>query len=152
MNLKSIGTSRVITVGRETSLNDAARLMRDHHVGDVVVVENREGRPCPVGILTDRDLVMATTALGAPTEPMAAGDVMTSEVVTAAEDAGLSHVIRLMKTHGVKRIPLVGLYGELVGLVALEDVMSFLVTELASLAAVGKEQELVEWERRRRLA
>lgn len=152
MDLKKIGRMRVVTVTPETSLADAARLMREYHVGDVVVVEQKGGKNVPVGVLTDRDIVLATIAIGAATDALAAGDIMTSDLATVPEDSSLTQVIELMKERGVKRVPLLGEGGELAGIVALEDVTRFLARELSALAEVSQRQKEVETERRRKFA
>ncbi len=152
MNLKNLGQKYVVTVTTETSLEDTARLMRENHVGDVVVVEKKGDRKLPVGILTDRDIVMATIALGAPVTPLAAGDIMTTDIVTVGENESLNNLIDLMKERGVKRVPIVNSERGLVGIIALEDVMALLSRELAALAEVGRRQKEVELQRRRKFA
>ncbi len=152
MKLSKIGQRKVVTITKETSLEDAARMMREHHVGNVVVVEGRNGRRFPQGILTDRDIVMATIALGAPASAFTAEEVMTSSLYTVAENESLESVIDLMKTKGVKRVPILGREEELVGIISLEDVMALLSTEISALAEVAKRQKEVEIDRRRKLA
>ncbi len=152
MDLKKLGSKRVVTVTADTSLEDAARLMRENHVGDVVIVESKGSKKIPIGILTDRDIVMATIALGAPAAPLATGDIMTSDLVTIKEDESLNHLIDLMKEKGVKRVPIVGKDCDLLGIIALEDVMALLTKELAALAEVGKRQKEVEFQRRQKFA
>jgi len=151
MKLHKIGTTKVVSIPREVSLEDAARLMRENHVGDVVVVDVRDGKKFPVGILTDRDIVMATIALGAPVAPMLVDDIMTTEIATIEESESLNSVIDLMKDRGVKRVPLVAKEGELVGIIALEDVMKLLASELSALAEVGERQKEIEFRKRRKL-
>jgi CBS domain-containing protein len=150
MNLKTLGQKYVVTVTTETSLEDTARLMRENHVGDVVVVELKGDRKLPVGILTDRDIVMATIALGAPVKPLAAGDIMTTNIVTVKENESLNNLIDLMKEKGVKRVPIVNQERGIVGIIALDDVMALLSRELAALAEVGKRQKEVELQRRQK--
>jgi len=150
MDLKKIGKMGVITVTAETSVPDVARVMRESHVGDVVVIESRGGRKVPVGMLTDRDIVLATIALGAPVNALAAGDIMTTDLVTVPAESSLSLVISLMKERGVKRIPLLGDRQEIVGVITLEDVTRFLAHELSALAEVSPRQQEVELLRRRK--
>jgi CBS domain-containing protein len=151
MDLKQIGRKKVVTVTRDASLEQAARLMREAHVGDVVVVEHREGRKIPLGILTDRDIVMATLALGASPSALEAGDIMSAPLVTITENTSLIQVIKIMKEKGVKRVPILS-ENELVGIVALEDLMRLLTSELSALAEVSGRQRTLEQGRRRKLA
>lgn len=152
MDLMKIASSRAITVPRETSLAEVARLMRDNHVGDVVVTEQKAGRLAPVGILTDRDIVMATIAVGAPIEPLLAGDVMTAEVACISADASLIDAIALMKEKGIRRLPLINKDASLIGIVTLEDIMALLSRELTALAQVAERQKEMELRRRRTLS
>ena len=152
MDLRKIGKLKVITVLAESGLEDAARLMRENHVGDVVVVENRNGKHVAVGMLTDRDIVLATIALGAPVNALVVGDIMSTDLVTVNAESSLSRVIELMKERGVKRIPLTGEGKEVLGIIALEDVTRFLAHELSALAEVSLRQKEVETLRRRKFA
>jgi CBS domain-containing protein len=152
MELLKIGRSQVVSVKPEATLEETARVMREHHVGDVVVAEERGNQRFPVGIMTDRDIVMATLALGAPTAPMLAEDLMTTDLVTVGEQESLVRVIELMKENGVKRVPILGKEKELVGIIALEDIMRLLSQEIAALTEVGRRQKEIEFDRRRKLA
>ena len=152
MNLKNLGQKYVVTVTPETNLEDASRLMRENHVGDVVVVEVKAGRKVPVGILTDRDIVLATIAVGAPAKPFVAGDIMTKNIVTVKEDESLNNLIDLMKEKGVKRVPIVNRERGLIGIIALEDIIGLLSRELNALAEVVKRQKEIELQRRPKLA
>lgn len=149
MDLRKIGKRKVAVVFRETSIRDAARIMRESHLGDVVVVERVENKMQPVGILTDRDIVMTTASLGVSPLDFTVGDLMTSCLVTARNDSPLGHVIEQMKLHGVKRIPIVNEEGELDGILALEDVMRLLTNELHALSEVFESQQALERDRRR---
>jgi CBS domain-containing protein len=121
-------------------------------VGDVVVIDQKGNHSIPVGILTDRDMVVSTTALGASMEAFNAEDVMSTSLVSAGEDESLFRVISLMKEHGVKRVPLVGRDHELTGIVAIEDIMAALSDELSSLSEVASRQRQIENQRRRKIA
>ncbi len=152
MDLKKLGRRNVATVTKDSRLEDAARLMRDAHVGDVIVVEQRDGLRIPLGILTDRDIVLATIALGAAPAALEAGDIMSTSLITVNETDNLLNVITLMKEQGIKRIPIVGPENELMGIIALEDIMRLLTEELSALAEVSGRQRTLEMERRRKLA
>lgn len=152
MDLREIGKRVIVKVTEDVSLTEAASLMRENHVGDVVVYRRRGGHNIPTGIVTDRDLVMATIALGAGTEGLAVGDLMTTNLATIPYDSEIGAVVKLMRERGVKRIPLVGEEGELLGIIALEDVAAYLARLAGDLAAVPGQQRTVELERRRKLA
>ncbi|MGZ3695312.1 MAG: CBS domain-containing protein [Bdellovibrionota bacterium] len=152
MDLRKIGKRKVATVYRDTSVGDAARFMRESHLGDVVVIDRSDGKIVPIGILTDRDIVMSTTALRMSPFDFKVEDVMTKSLVTAQSNASLTQIISLMKEHGIKRIPLVNEVGELDAIVAIEDVIRLLAEELFALSQVYERQQDLEQVRRRRIS
>lgn len=104
-----------ITVETTATVREAAELMREHDVGDLVVVE--QGRL--VGIVTDRDLVVRVLAVGGGSnDPV--GQVATGSPVVVGPDDDLVGAARLMATHAVRRLPVVR-EGEVVGVVSLGD-------------------------------
>lgn len=113
------------------SIFDAVHLMEEHGTGSVVIVDADRK---PMGILTDRDLMRRVVAVGTDPFQGSVGDVMTKDVVTAAEDASLHEVLALARSHAIRRIPLVDRGGEFVGLVSLDDVVAELSSQLAHLA------------------
>lgn len=108
-----------VTITRDAEIREAARRMRTHHVGALVVAE--EGRP--VGIVTDRDLVVEVLAQEVPDDTLTVGDVMTREVGTVGEREGLSEALVRMGELGVRRLPVVDDEGCLIGLVSLDDIL-----------------------------
>lgn len=130
-----ICTRSVSIAFRDTSLNGAARLMRENHVGCLVVVDDSAGQRIVLGMLTDRDIVTAVVASDLDPAALSAGEVMTTDLVTAREDDSLIDLMRTMRRKGVRRIPVVGGQGELVGLVTLDDVLAILAEELGLLVA-----------------
>jgi CBS domain-containing protein len=128
--------TRTVTIAfKGTSLGGAARLMRENHVGSLVVVEETGGMRIVVGMLTDRDLVTAVLAADVDPRSLNVGDVMVTDLVTAREDDSLIDLMRTMRRKGVRRIPVVGSQSELIGLVTLDDVLDILSQELALLVA-----------------
>ena len=85
MNAGELCNREVVTTGRDTGITEAAKLMRDHHVGSLVVVEEKDGRPEPVGILTDRDIVMEVIAEDVGVADVAVGDVMSYALLKVNE-------------------------------------------------------------------
>ena len=140
MHIDEICTRSVVTCERDTSALEVARRMRDRHVGDVVVVDMLDGRPVPVGIITDRDLVVQVMAPGVDPVTLRAGDVMTEAVVTAAAGEAVYDAIWHMRSKGVRRLPVVDAHNALVGLLSSDDVVRFLAEELGALACVSPHQ------------
>lgn len=134
-----ICTREVVIAFRHTDLVTAAKMMREHHVGALVVVDETQGQRTVAGVLTDRDIVISVIAPELSPETLSVGEVMSAKPVTVAEDASLLDVLRNMRAHGVRRIPVVGPQQALVGLLALDDILEVLAQKLGLLAAtIGK--------------
>ncbi len=141
MPIGEICNREVVFVTREDTILEAALLMRQHHVGDLVVAEDREGVRFPVGILTDRDLVIEILAADIGVETVTVGDIMSPELVTARESDGVYETIQRMRARGVRRIPVVNDRGSLEGIIAADDLLGLLADEIMGLAKLaGREQ------------
>ena len=125
---------QIISVARETSVAQAAVLMREHHVGTVIVADDVSSRRVPVGIITDRDIVVEVVATGLDAQRLTVGDLMVGELVTIDEEAGFAEAIREMSLRGIRRMPVVSKGGALVGIITLDDVLHHLATPLAALS------------------
>ena len=143
MAVGEICNREVVITQKSVSVVDAARLMRTHHVGDLVVVEEKGGRKHPVGIVTDRDVVLEVVAAGVNPDALKVGDIMGPEVATVRESEGLFEALRYMRDKGVRRMPVVDRDGVLVGILTLDDMLSLLAEEMTELA------KLVSHERQR---
>jgi len=130
-----ICTREVSYAERGMPLVEAARLMRENHVGCLVVVDEVAGLRKVVGVLTDRDIVVAVVARGVAPQTLSAGDVMSADPVTVREEDSLIDLMRTMRAKGVRRMPVVGARGELIGIATLDDVLSVLAEELGLLVA-----------------
>lgn len=112
---------------------EAAKLMRSQHVGTVVVVEEQDGNLIPVGILTDRDMVIALIAEEIPLSAVSVGDVMSFELIIARESDGLFATVEHMRDRGIRRLPVVAENGSLAGILAVDDVLELLAEQLNAL-------------------
>lgn len=131
----------VVTANRETTVRQAAVLMRENHVGDVLIVDQARGNRVPVGIVTDRDIVVAVVALNLDPGVIAAGDIMGQEIETVQEDEGIFETIHQMRSAGVRRIPVVNQNGSLVGIVSLDDLIQLFAEEMGEVAKlISREQ------------
>ena len=140
--------TRSVTIAFGTTpLNGAARLMRENHVGSLVVVDETAGKPIVVGMLTDRDIVTSVLASDLDCSTLTVEDVMSTDVVTVREDDSLIDVMQIMRRKGVRRVPVVGAEGELLGLVTLDDLLEILAQELGLLVSAIE----TEAQRERRL-
>jgi CBS domain-containing protein len=149
MAIGEICSRDVVFVAKNESCADAARLMREHHVGSLVVVRDRAGTKTPVGMITDRDLAVGVMALGLDAEKTPVEAAMRPEVMVVRESEGLGRAIALMREQGVRRLPVVDAAGALVGVLAADDLIELFGEEMAGLAAVVAKGPRVERERRR---
>ena len=136
--------TRIVTISYPSmAVNEAARLMRDHHVGSLVVVEELSpAERVVVGILTDRDIAMAVVAADRDPHGMRVGDVMSKDVLTAREPDSILDLLAAMRRKGVRRIPVTDPRGLLIGVVALDDVLEVVAQEMQAVAtAVGASQK-----------
>ena len=136
MTLNVVCNPNVATVGAGEDVAEAAKLMRDQHVGDLIVVKPRNGAIVPIGILTDRDIVVAVIAKGVDPKTVTVGDAMTRNLLTVREDSSVEFALREMRRYGVRRAPVVRANGDLVGVIAVDDVIQHLAEQLSRLADV----------------
>lgn len=152
LNVGSVASRVVVTAPRGMSAAAAARLMREHHVGTLVIIDESTGAPRPLGVVTDRDLVMEILAPGVDPNFATAGDLLSRPLVTAREDDALFDAIQRMKQHGVRRIVVVDDDGTLLGLLSMDDVIGVLAEELGGLSKAIETEERTERVRRPALA
>jgi CBS domain-containing protein len=146
MTVGNICNREVVIATPETHLIAVAKLMREYHVGDVVVVAERDGKRTPVGIITDRDIVLAIIASEVNLNDVVASDIMTSELLTARERDSIWDTLQRMRSHGVKRLPVVNDRGGLEGILAVDDFLELISEELLALAQVARRQQQRERE------
>lgn len=144
MSLKECCNVGVICCDADTPLPEVAALMRKHHVGDVIVIEDKDGSRMPLGIVTDRDIVMETISVQIDASVFTAGDIMTSPLVCAREDEGFVETLRLMRQHKIRRMPIVTQAGALCGIVTADDLINLLAMELSLLTAAIIDQPMKE--------
>lgn len=133
-NLGTIASRLVIVVTGATSVTEAARLMRSHHVGSLVVMASAAADALPIGIVTDRDLVVEVLAQEVEPPLVKVGDVMSKTLVTARADDALFDAVEQMRRHGVRRLVVVDDEGGLVGLVSMDDLIGILAEELGGMS------------------
>jgi CBS domain-containing protein len=149
MAIGEICSREVVFARRDTTIKAAASLMRESHIGSLVVVDEPNGKRIPAGILTDRDIVVAVVALGLNPDAIQVGDVMGQELLAVREDAGVAETAELMRLKGVRRLPVTDDAGALVGVVAADDLLILLAEELSALATMVAREHKREQETRR---
>jgi CBS domain-containing protein len=138
----------VVTCNRDTKVDEVAQLMRQHHVGDVVVIEESKGKQVPVGILTDRDIVTSVIALKLDPAMFNAGDLISRKIITVREDLGVFEAIQEMRRHGVRRMPVLDQEGTLAGIISIDDLFALLAEEMAELAKLISKEQVEETRRK----
>ncbi|HET8700554.1 MAG TPA: CBS domain-containing protein [Nitrococcus sp.] len=138
----------VIVITGDESVKAAAELMRKHHVGDLVLIEERKGKRVPIGIVTDRDLVVEVMATGLAPEELAMQDLVIESPFLVREDESLFDALEIMRSRGVRRVPVVDAGGALVGIITVDDVIGLLAEMLDDLAAIVERQREREVRRR----
>ncbi len=148
MSIGEFCTREVVIVERGTGIVELAQLMRKHHVGDVIVVDIRGDLVVPVGIVTDRDIVVELIAGKVDLDSVTTGDVMSPELITAKEKEGIWDTLQRMRSKGIRRMPVINEDGGLEGILTVDDLIELLADELDLLAKIaGREQELEEQRR-----
>ena len=142
MNIGEVCMRTVVFTRPDSTILEAAQLMRNSHVGDLIVMEESGMHSVPVGIVTDRDIVLAVVAKNVSPETVTIGDIMCTELVVAKEEDSIWETLQRMRRKGVRRIPVVNEREGLVGIFTLDDMLDLLADEMKELAAlIRREQE-----------
>jgi CBS domain-containing protein len=149
MPIGDICNREVVYVQREVVVHAACKLMRHYHVGSLVVVDEFGGKRTPVGIVTDRDIVVEVDAMELDPKAITVGDIMSSDLVTVTENHGLLETIELMRHRGVRRMPVVDTNNKLVGIVTVDDLLEVLAEELSHIASIVSTEHKREQRARR---
>lgn len=149
MAVRDLSTQQVVTVQRETTVAECAQIMRAQHVGTVIVVEDKGRRHKPIGIVTDRDIVVEAVSVGLDPKALTAGDVMSSPLATVRETDDILDALAAMRERGVRRLPVVNEDGALAGIVAVDNLLEALAEQLDSIVRVIKAEQTKETTLRR---
>lgn len=137
--------NRIVTVAeRSMPLVEAANLMREQHVGCLIVVDETGAGRVVVGMLTDRDIVTTVVAKGLAPAGLVVEDVMSSDVITALEEDSIKDMLSTMRRKGFRRLPVATPQGILVGLVTLDDLLPLMAEQLRDMAATIEAETLRE--------
>ena len=141
MKIGELCTRDTFIIQKDDNVIEAAKLMRVFNVGDLIVVTaNKEGNT-PIGIVTDRDIVVNVVADSADMQNVKVSEIMSKELVTGSEDDGVYESIERMRVHGIRRLPIVDKEGYLAGILSVDDMLEFLGEEVnALIGLVYKEQ------------
>lgn len=130
MNAGEICNRVVVFATEEMSLKEAAALMRDEHVGSLVVVREADSGRIVIGMLTDRDIAVVAMAREFDPQTLRVADIMSADLVTAKAEDSVNDVLALMRSHGVRRVPVTTDKGVLIGIVTLDDLLEVVAEEM----------------------
>ncbi|HZV63195.1 MAG TPA: CBS domain-containing protein [Methylophilaceae bacterium] len=148
MPVSDICKRNVVTVPSDTTVFEAAKLMRQYHVGDVVVVMQKDGINNPVGIVTDRDIVVEVIATELDARVITVGDITVSSLAVVHESSGVLETFQAMAEEGVRRMPVINTQGDLIGIVTLDDLLLLLGKEFDAIPSILTREQRKEAERR----
>jgi signal-transduction protein with cAMP-binding, CBS, and nucleotidyltransferase domain len=134
LNVGGVASRVVVTAPPAMLAAEAARLMRQEHIGTLVVVAPATAPAKPLGLVTDRDLVMEVLAQGMNPDQVTVGDLLTRPLATVREDDELYYAIDSMRRNGVRRLVVINAAGDLVGLIAMDDIIGVLAEEMIGLS------------------
>lgn len=141
MTVGQICNRVVVFANRNTPLPDAAKLMRENHIGSLVIVDESDRGRIPVGMLTDRDIAIAVVAQALDPRTLTAGEVMSGELVTANEQDDMLDTLQRMRRRGIRRVPVLTAAGTLAGIVTLDDLLELVAEQLGDVVkAIATEQ------------
>jgi CBS domain-containing protein len=149
MKLKDLCVLDVACCTPDTTVTAAARLMRERHTGDLVVIDDADEEREPVGILTDRDIVLEVLGQGRDPGQTTVGQIMSKQLVIASESEDVSQALERMAAHGVRRIPVVDDEQYVLGIVTLDDMLNVHAETARRLAQVVSKQQSREQRTRR---
>ena len=145
MRIGEISTVQTVCCTREETVQGAALLMRKNHVGDLVVIlQDGADTRVPVGIVTDRDIVVSVIALGLDPSSLLVGDIMSEDLLTTSEDDDVYETIERMRFRGIRRVPVVNSAGGLTGIISVDDLLEFLAEEMGELSRISSHQQAHE--------
>jgi len=145
MNVGSICNRRVVTANPQLDIQAAAELMREEHIGFLVVVpQEPRGPQPPLGVLTDRDIIVSVVAKRADPASLKVGDVMSMQPVVVGENDAVDLALKTMRRAGVRRLPVVNSRGEIVGVLSFDDLLEFVAREMESLSGAVRNERQIE--------
>ncbi|HEX2668076.1 MAG TPA: CBS domain-containing protein [Gammaproteobacteria bacterium] len=148
MNIGDVCNRVVIYITADETAQRGAELMRKYHVGNLVVTASGDPDRVPVGIVTDRDIVVEVVAKGVDPNGLTVADIMSQDPLVASEEDEIQDTLDAMRELGVRRVPVVDRRRNLIGIFALDDVLQLMASNLGTVAAIVGEQRRQEAESR----
>ena len=144
MHIGEICSRDVVCTDAQTPVAAVAKLMRQYHIGDVIVTRTDGAKRVPLGIVTDRDIVLSVVAAEIAPGSLTVGEIMSERLATAGEEEDVFETIQRMRNIGVRRMPIVDAEGALAGIVSIDDIIEVLAEEMTELARLISHEQLRE--------
>ena len=138
----------VVAIASSADAADAAKVMRTHHVGFLVVHREGDVLRKPIGVLTDRDLVLGVMARDVDPYAVTVDDIMSRQPLTANEGDQLNDLLQGLRLAGFRRAPVVDARGALTGIMTIDDAIEVITGLMCDVAGSIKSEQ--RQERRRR--
>lgn len=145
MKSGDICTRSTVIIQDDRQVKDAAKLMKQYNIGSLVVVRSQKDNRMPIipiGIITDRDIVIKAMMDGNLHE-LEIKEIMSAPVITVQEHISIFDTLAKMRYNGIRRVPVVNEKGHLAGIITLDDIMDFLLTEISEISQIFKKEEPV---------
>jgi CBS domain-containing protein len=144
MNIERILSRHIVTAPRSASAQAVACLMRDHHVGMVLVTEDPPSQYQAIGIITDRDLALRVSAEGRSPQQTCAGELLTAALYSISATCSVTEAILMMKERGVRRLAVLDEQNRLIGVISVDDVIDALAAEMDALRSIFRTERQQE--------
>ena len=136
MKVGNVCNRLVIDVTQDEDVRRAAELMRKYHVGYLVVTEYGDADKVPIGVVTDRDIVVEVVAKAVAADELTVGDIMTELPLVANENDETSDALDAMRSKGVRRVPVVDAKRSLIGVLAIDDLLQWAAADIGNMASI----------------
>ena len=141
MKVGEVCNREVAFVYGHERVSEAAKVMREHHVGSLVVVAEEARGVVPIGILTDRDIVVEVLTAGLDYGTVSAAEIMSRELITVREEDDVLDAFKTMRSRGIRRLPVLTRSGTLAGIVTIDDLLALVAEQVDDLVkTIASEQ------------
>ena len=144
MTLSDICTKDVVSIDKNKTALDAAKLMQKFNVGTLVVVDKGVNGDKPVGIITDRDLLLKILADESRYAVTKVAQIMSDDLLKAEETDDIYETLRRMRFRGVRRLPVVNEEGYLAGILTIDDILEFFTKEMSEVIRLFQKEKPTE--------
>lgn len=136
MKVEEFRSADTVHIPMTRTVRDAAKQMREQHVGALIVTEDGPPLGRVVGIVTDRDIAIKAVVQATEPDDLLVADIMQTHVLSVEAGADIADALQVMASHGVRRLAVTDVDGTLVGVLSLDDVLDAMARDWALLATV----------------